>query len=83
MPALHQQSLRPQRLGQLLFHRRRLRALQSLQVHHRSGQYLEPPLQHAAGRPNPRLVLVEPHRGRVVRGPDVHAVRSARAVLVS
>ena len=63
MPTLHQQPLRPQRLGEPLLDLFRLRQFQPLQVQHRPRQHLEPPLQHTARRADPGLVLLDKNRG--------------------
>ncbi len=60
MASLHQEALGTQRLGQPLLDLGGLAARELLQVHDRPREQLEPALEHAAGRADSRLVLVEP-----------------------
>ena len=63
MATLHEQSLGAQCLGEALLDVGGLSPRNALQVKHRAGEHLDPALEHAAGRADTRLVLVEASAG--------------------
>src|ERR1700686_1449186 len=59
MGTLHEESCCPQRFGELDLDAGRVAAFDVLQVQRRSGQNFESTPQHAAGRSDTRLALIE------------------------
>ena len=80
-PALHEETRGAQRFSQFLLDAHRIGAGDSLQMQRGSREDLEPAPQHAAGRANPRLVLLEALHRRIVTHAHVQPERIARLSL--
>src|SRR5262249_26125200 len=80
--SLNEQARGTQRLGKLGLDPRRLPARNMLQMQGWPSQNLQTPPEHAAGRANTGLVLIEPIGRAVMAHPDVDAMRIRAAVTV-
>src|ERR1700726_745358 len=68
---LHEESCRPQRFGEFDFDTRRVATFEVLQVQRRTAQHFETTPQHAAGRSDTSLVLIEALMRTVVTHSDI------------
>src|SRR6478736_3533973 len=78
--ALHTNSRIAQRFGQVPFNARGFASGNVPQMHHRSGKHLETSLEHAAGSPDPGLVLIETLRRGIAAHADINAMVIATPV---